>query len=47
MPEKLMKKAEKAIRDVFSIDDRTSLAQGLTDLYETEWEEKIFFKKAF
>ena len=45
VPEKLMKKAEKAIRDVFSIDDRTSLAQGLTDLYETEWEEKS--SKAF
>lgn len=45
VPEKLMKKAEKAIRDVFSIDDRISLAQGLTDLYETEWEEKS--SKAF
>ncbi len=45
VPEKLIRKAEKAIRDIFSIDDETSIAQGLLDLYEAEWEEKS--SKAF
>ena len=45
VPEKLIKKAEKAIRDIFNIDDQTSLVQGLTGLYEVEWDKKSL--KAF
>ena len=45
VPEKLLKKAEKAIRDIFGIDDQMDLARGLADLYKTEWEEKS--SKAF
>ena len=45
VPEKLIKKAEKAIKDVFDIDDGLSIAKGLAALYETDWEEKS--SKAF
>ena len=45
VPEKLIKKGEKAIRDVFDIDDGIGIAQGLIHLYEVEWEEKS--SKAF
>lgn len=45
VPEKLIRKAEKAIRDVFDIEDDLSIVKGLTDLYMTKWEEKS--SKAF
>lgn len=45
VPEKMIRKAEKAIRDVFDIEDDLNIVKGLTDLYETEWEEKS--SKAF
>lgn len=45
VPAKLRRKAEKAIRDIFKIDDQTSIAQGLSALYEFEWKEKS--SKAF
>lgn len=45
VPEKLIRKAEKAIRDIFDIEDDLCIVKGLTDLYATEWEEKS--SKAF
>lgn len=45
VPEKLIRKAVKATRDVFDIEDDLSIVRSLTDLYETEWEEKS--SKAF
>lgn len=40
VPEKLIRKTEKVIRDVFNIDDKISIAKALVDLYKSEWEEK-------
>ena len=45
VPEKLAQKVGKEIRYTFSIDENTSLAQGLTNLYMTEWDRKS--SKAF
>lgn len=45
VPAKLIKKAEKALRDIFEIDEDVTIAQGLLTLYETAWEEKS--SKAF
>lgn len=45
VPGKLIKKAEKAIRDTFNLDEKTSIAQGLTYFYKRDWEEKS--SKAF
>lgn len=45
VPQKLKKKTEKAIRGVFKIEDDTSIAQGLLELYKAEWEKKS--SKAF
>lgn len=40
VPQKLIKKTEKAIRGVFKIEDDTSIAQGLLELYKAEWKRK-------
>lgn len=40
VPKKLIRKAEKAIRDIFDIKDDISIVKGLVDLYTAEWEEK-------
>lgn len=45
VPNKLIRKAIKAIRDTFDIEDDHSIVNGLTNLYANEWKEKS--SKAF
>lgn len=45
VPDKLLAKAKKVLQDGLDIDPNASLAQGLTEIYKQEWEEKS--SKAF
>ena len=40
VPEKLIKRADKTIREVFNIENTKNITQGLFDLYRKEWEKK-------